>query len=243
MTSSIKIGIYGDSFGAGFAHKISKSMQDHVAYIGDSWVEILSKTYQVTNYCEFSSSLVHSANTFVNTHHLYDKVMFLVTCPGRITMGFPNDRQPLPHFISYDSAKRWESIAKKDGWLTELNSVINYYLYVYSPEYEKLIHQSLVDKIKSIRDDVIVIPNFHDSFEHIHCNTLDDIFNMENTEWQVSYPIFDYDLRKCHLTKENNEILASHAVKWLNGDKVVINVDDFVKPLLPKTRYIFPEVF
>ncbi len=235
----MKVGVYGDSFGAGFAHKIPNGFLPKLSHIGKSWVEILSEDYHVSNYCEFSASLVHSVNQFVKTNHNYDSVLFLVTSPGRITMGHPSKNQPLPHFISYDSAKLWTERATKEGWLEQLDSVLNYYFYIYDKEHVNLIHQSLVDRIKKIRPDTIIIPNFLDSFEGITGNTLVDIFDLENRHWNISYPIFEYDMRKCHMTKENNEVLACYAKRWIQGETVNIDISDFKRPISSKDMYIF----
>lgn len=238
----MKIGIYGDSFGSGFAFNVSQSGKQYLSYIGLDWTEILASKYAVTNYSAFSSSLVYSADLLKSTHQLYDKVILLVTHPGRVTMGFPSENQPTPHFVNYEYSKLWYDRAKKEKWLTELNSVLDYYIYIYQEDHVNLIHNSLVDYCKKLRPDIMLVPNFNNSFENIVGNTLTDVFAMENTAWNIEYPIFEYDMRKCHMTKENNEILANLAVKWLNGDSVILDVNDFVKPVLSKEFYIFEEL-
>lgn len=238
----MNIGIYGDSFGSGFAFNVSQSGKDHLSYIGLDWTEILASKYTVTNYSAFSSSLVYSVDLLKTTHHLHDKVILLVTHPGRVTMGFPSDNQPTPHFVNYEYSKLWYDRAKKENWLTELNSVLNYYIYIHQENHVNLIHTSLVEYCKTLRPDIILVPNFYNSFENILGNTLTDIFAMENAAWGIEYPLFDYDMRKCHMTKENNEIFANTVDNWLNGSQAIIDINSFVKPVLSKEFYIFKEL-
>lgn len=238
----MKIAIYGDSFGSGFGFKLSNNALEKLKYIGKDWTEILSEKYDITNYSEFSSSLVFSASLFEKTHCNYDKVVFLATHPGRITMGNPSKNQPLPHFVNYEYSKMWQHRAQIEGWNTELSSILAYYLYIYHEPYDLLIHNSLIEHVKKTRPDTIMIPNFKNSFNDIIGNTLTDIFEMENTVWKVKYPILDYDLRKCHLTPENNLRLAEKMDTWISGSPVDIRVSDFVQPTVTKENYIFKEL-
>jgi hypothetical protein len=238
----MKIGIYGDSFGAGYAFNISANGKKLLEYIGLDWTEILATKYAVTNYSTFSSSLVYSVDMIEKTHIEFDKIILLVTHPGRITMGNPSKLQPTTHFINYDYSKLWADRAFKEGWLKELNSVLDYYFYIYNDDHANVTHRSLVNYVKYIRPDTVLIPNFSNSVDGTLGNTLIDIFEMENKEWNIEYPIFDYDMRKCHMTKENNEIFATCIDYWLQGNPVCINLDNFVKPLLSKERYIFKDL-
>jgi hypothetical protein len=237
----MKIAIYGDSFGAGFAFKMSKKAQSSLSYIGDDWTEILASKFNVTNFSEFSSSLVFSVNKFEQTHSQFDKIIFLVTHPGRVTMGNPNIYQPTPHFVNYEFSKLWADRAKEENWTTELNSVLNYYLYIYDESHVTTTHLSLVNYIKTLRHDTIMIPNFNNSYSNISGGTLTDIFEKENKHWGVKYPIFEYDMRKCHMVRENNEILSHKMERWINGEAVLIDTNDFVVPPLSKEKYIFKE--
>ena len=237
----MKIAIYGDSFGAGFAFNVSKKGRALLSYIGDDWTEILASKYNVTNFSEFSSSLVFSVNKLEQTHTQFDKVIFLVTHPGRVTMGNPSRYQPTPHFVNYEFSKLWSDRAKKESWVKELNSVLDYYLYIYNDSHATTTHLSLVNYITTLRPDTILIPNFDNSYKNITGGTLTDIFEKENKYWGVKYPIFEYDMRKCHMIRENNEILSHKMERWINGEPVLIDANDFVVPTLSKERYIFKE--
>jgi hypothetical protein len=57
------------------------------------------------------------------------------------------------------------------------------------------------------------------------------IYAKENTAWNLAGEtvIEEYnDIRNCHMTTENNVIFADKADKWINGEPVHINLDDFV---------------
>lgn len=239
----MKIGIYGDSFGDSHHSfkNLSEDKKHRLDAVGDSWVEILAKKYQVTNFCKYSSSFAWSVNNFVKTHTNFDKVIFLVTSPYRITMGFPHENQPTPHMVSYHSSKLWKDRAKKEGWSKHLDAVLDYYVYVHNEDLVQLSHMALISYTKSIRNDVILIPCFKNSFEH-KGNCMNDIYQMENTHWGVQEPIIVRDIRKCHMTKNNNIIFADFIEKNLKNSEVNIEINKFKVPTQSSDMYLYEDM-
>jgi ribosomal protein L21E len=45
------------------------------------------------------------------------------------------------------------------------------------------------------------------------------------------------DARKCHMSEENNFIFYRKIIKFLSGEPVHIDVNDFVKPTMPLDHY------
>ena len=239
----MKIGIYGDSFGDSHHNfkNLSKDKKQRLDAVGDSWVEILAKKYQVTNFCKYSSSFSWSVNNFVKTQNQFDKVIFLVTSPDRITMGFPHQNQPTPHMVDLHNSKLWQDRAKKEGWSKHLNAVLDYYVYVHNKELVRLSHDALLAYIKSIRSDTILIPCFEHSYKN-HGNCMSDIYQMENNKWGVKDPITIRDIRKCHMTKENNKIFANFIEQNLNNNDVTIDISQFKVPDESSSLYLYKDM-
>lgn len=239
----MKIGIYGDSFGDSHHRfkNLSADKKQRLDKVGDSWVELLAKKYEVENFCRYSSSFVWSVNNFVKTHNQFNKIVFLVTSPDRITMGFPHSNQPTPHMVDYHNSKLWKDRAKKEGWSKHLNAVLDYYIYIYNQELVQLSHDSLIAYVKSIRSDTILIPCFNYSFNH-KGNCLNDIYLMENNHWGIKDPIVVRDIRKCHMTKTNNLIFANFIEENLNNNEVVIDINHFELPKESSNFYLYKDM-
>jgi len=97
----------------------------------------------------------------------------------------------------------------------------------------------LIDQIKKIRPDAIIIPAFRDIFQVKSMSPcLYDITEIENNHWgiPVHYGNPD-DARRCHMSKENNLILSKFIEQWLQGEPVNININDFVTPVDDKSFY------
>ena len=239
----MEIAVYGDSFGD--SHHSFKSLTNEqkqkLSFVKDSWVEILAKKYSVTNYCKYSSSFEWSVNNFVKTHTNYDKIIMLVTSPDRITMGNPHNKQPTPHMVDYKNSVLWKERAKKEGWNKHLDAVLDYYIYVYNEELVDLKHKALLEYVKQLRPDTILIPCFDHSFEHPGAN-LNDVYQFENRHMNIQTPILKRDIRKCHLTNENNAILAKIVERSIHGEDFFMDLNDFCIPKDSKEKYLHKDL-
>lgn len=226
----MKIAIYGDSFGT---DPIGVKDYSLYPYVEKSWWEMLSQKYQVTNYCEWSASLLFSLDQFIKTHQNYDKVIFLVTHPRRISL---NDNGKFRHFVNYEYSTLWKQTAKKEGWSNILDAVLNYFKYIEDESYSNLQHNSYLNYIKTIRSDITLIPCFEDSFENNFC--LFDIFNLEQQHWKIDYDVAKLDIRKGHLTNPNHKLLYKIFDNLIQTGKFDANIEMFTQPDLPKYQYI-----
>lgn len=226
----MKIAIYGDSFGA---NPIGVKDYSLYPYIKESWWEILATKYNIKNFCEWSASLLFSLDQFISTHENYDKVIFLVTHPGRITV---KDTTTYRHFVNYEYSTFWRKTAKEQGWNDLLDAVLSYYKYIQNDNVEKLQHQSYLSHLKSVRKDIHLIPCFRHSFNTQF--SLCDIFDKEQAYWNVKYDVNKLDIRKGHLTNNNHEILASIFEKTIQYNVFNPTIEMFKNPDLPKRKYI-----
>jgi hypothetical protein len=226
----MKIVIYGDSFGA---NPIGVKDYTMYPYVQSSWWEMLSAKYNVVNYCEWSASLLFSTDQFIKTHEQFDKIIFLVTHPGRITI---KDNKKYRHFVNYEYSTFWKKDAKKQGWSNLLDSVLSYYKYIDNTDYATVQHYSYLTYIQSIRSDIFLIPCFKHSFKNNF--SLCDIFDKEQEFWNINYNVEKLDIRKGHLTNPNHSVLYNVFDKMIQTDKLSMSIDMFKNPDLPKEKYV-----
>lgn len=226
----MKIAIYGDSFGA---NPIGVKDYSFYPYIKESWWEILQTKYDIENFCEWSASLLYSTDQFIKTHQRFDKIIFLITHPRRISLKHKNQYK---HFVNYEYSTFWKDTAKKQNWNEVLDAVLLYYKYIENEDYSNIQHLSYLNYIKTVRQDVKLIPCFKDSFENNFC--LCDIFDKEQKHWDVDYRVDKLDIRKGHLTNPNHVILADIFDRMLITDVFDADIQMFSDPDLPKGKYI-----
>lgn len=227
----MKIAIYGDSFGA---NPIGVKDYSIYPYVGPSWWEILSSKYAITNYCEWSASLLFSTDQFLKTHEQYDKIIFLVTHPGRITVKYNNTHR---HFVNYEYSTFWKKDAKKQGWESLLDAVLTHYKYIADYDYALLQHEAYLNLVTSKRPDTILIPSFKNSIPNFNGFCLCDVFDKEQQFWKIKYDVSKCDIRKGHLTNKNHEIFYNLIEKILHGVNE-LDLEKFTNPDLPKNMYL-----
>lgn len=219
----MNIGVFGDSFASPI--KLNPS---------PSWVDILSEEHSITNYAIDGSNLYHSVDQIKTHHEKYDKLILVVTQPGRIK---------IPDWIKVDKIEDKFVTSKFDRKIAEKpnNNIIaayaeaanQYFTYLQNVPYDNYVHNLMLDDVRNIRPDIILIPGFLNSFPNINGYSMHFIWAMEHTAWNLDWraAILDFeDIRNCHMTTENNAIFASKAKEWLNGKPVHINLNDFVTP-------------
>lgn len=236
----MKMAVFGDSFAAPL-HNMKKDLGLK------SWVDYLGEKYDVTNYAVEGSSLYYSVQQFILKQFLYDKIIFVITTPGRLYLegNVVLENHDHIHLSSLSMAEFLynEHKDKKEIISQELATVsqaaIQYFTHIQRVKYDRFVHDLQVNHIKSIRPDVILLPTSSDSYRfHMTNPCLYDITVMENKHWGIPA---DYgspdDYRRCHMSNENNLILSKLAEQWLQGEPVNININDFVVPADDKTFY------
>lgn len=245
----IKVGIFGDSFGA-----VIGPWPYKFSYVGPGWPELLDKhpNYTLENFCEGGASFWYSYNQFLANYHRFDKIIFLITAPGRITVNIPGFSELAPsfkHFPTYDSVANWRKIASNRienpvvlaQVKKHIDAVENYFLYVKNDEYDEYIQNLLIKKLKNLKSDIIFIPCFSKSIDPLTTTPLCEIGYKELHHFFGDIPLQRIykdlatdnltDARKCHMTEENNYILYNeYILKFLEGSPVKIDIDKFQIP-------------
>lgn len=217
----MKIGIFGDSFAS---LKLNPT---------PTWVDILSKKYDITNHSVSGSNLYYSVEQIKKFHLEYDKIVLVVTEPGRLQISdwIPVDSKSNQFVTGRFDSKYLNNLTSNPYEIHTWSAANQYFTYLQNNNYDVYIHNLMVKELKEIRPDIILIPAFLNSWANVKGASMHHIFLKENTEWNIGWidTIEKYDdLRNCHMTAENNAIFAEKAEQWINGEPVHINLDDFV---------------
>lgn len=219
----MKIGIFGDSFGDrgqginGYSPETATSK---------AWPTYISEEFDITNHCISGSSLYHSAKLFLETHHLYDKIIFLVTEPGRIEVVPAFRANLIPHRIAhYEQA----ALLAEETNNHIYKVAADYFVYFSNFEKESMFHYALLEKLKHTRtENVLFLPCFRLSFDEPDRNN-DELFEISNLDTINAEAMKYGDTRHCHLSDKNNFIFAQKIKKWIQTNIWEYDINDFVR--------------
>jgi hypothetical protein len=210
---SKRLGIFGDSF--------SDPSWNTNEY--PSWVELLGNDYTVTNFSKCASSLWYSYQQ-LKTHYLeFDTCIFVATVYGRFYL------ENLDKHLNVN-VNTWP--IKNNVNLGKI-----YYDEFFSLEREKTFHKFMINDILSMPN-VMFIPAFEECIVNSDCISLNHFANAELHH----YGIVNYqgpDDRKCHLTKENTQVVYSKILNALNANSstISLSMNDFKPPVDPFNFY------
>ena len=200
----MNIGIFGDSFcdGSPFPHKTP-------------WYQMLADYgHNVTSYGECASSSLYSANLIRQYHHNYELIIWCVTSPNRISFLNSNNVPVHVHWPNF--------IFSKDDHdpltLKRIDVIKDWAKYVQDTDQESLINDCVARHFLTVYPNLMIVPCFEEPLKEEFC--LGKIVTEENNYYfpnlKNSSDIYRKysDLRVCHMTDTNNEILA----KLINGN-------------------------
>lgn len=226
----MKIGIFGDSFAA-ITSRNHKIYKDHpiLDNIGKPWPILLKEKYTtVDNFSQAGSDIYFSYKNFLENYKKYDKNIFVVTSSGRKSI-FKNDSWL--HFPNRLLAERIND--RSEGIEKYISSAaIEWFRYILDYKREDFFHKLIVNKINKLDNNCMIIH----SFDNYNSLGLINIYKMENKSWNTN--IFpgdrkNIDLRHCHMTKENNEIMSNIISQCIeNSQEFKLNFSDFLEPKL-----------
>jgi hypothetical protein len=195
----MKVAIYGDSHAAGI---FEKSVNDDISY-----VEMLYHKYDVRNFGAGGSSLFYSYDQFLKTEEQYDKIVFLVTVPGRLYLNPDNHRTIQPshlHVARGINQIDWyiENYSNSMENKKVFQTIKDYFLYVQNMEQELAFHKLMIQDIKRLRPDALIIETTK------FASGKDTDFSFWNID-EIAADIFAkfQDFRHCHMSKEKHIIL------------------------------------
>jgi hypothetical protein len=224
----MRIGIFGDSYATALNNPTP------------GWVNIIAQQYDCTNFAMSGSSLYYSTTLIKEHYKEFDKIILVATQPGRLEIAdkrlydakFPKEKF-VGNYTTAEQLKIYE--AKKPNpdpmRMKLLDTTLDYFLYLQNHDYEKYVQTLIINDVKALVPDMILVAGFPESYvpESLN-NNLFAITQKEDKHWAHSYRYKLRDFRNCHMTVENNAIFASKINEWIQGAPVQINLDDFVTP-------------
>ena len=237
----MKIAIYGDSFGC-INTKWDDNKSDNPD-LGLSWVEILEhQGHEIDNFSKSGSAFMFSYENFLREHKNYNLNIFVVTSPQRLYIKALDGMCMFGWTWAENEYQRVSQLPpypRKNTHLEILKSVSVYLREWADWEMTKHVQHIIVNNLWNMAPNTIVIPAFNDSIEQTTDNLVDistqelklvdeHIYNNFNFSWQICH-------RKCHLSKENNKLVADLIVDAINNNKKIIGVskDYIAKPSNP----------
>jgi len=226
----MKIGIFGDSYGTrGQGARSRHSLETETS---KAWSTYISEEFDTDNHCSSGSSFYYSANLFLKTHHLYDKIIFLITHPGRIEVVHPFAKNIIPNrMTTFEHATQLvkEYSTGKDTLNDKIyQASVDYFLYFHNFEQDSFYQYSAIDRLKNIRkDNVLFLPCFIDSVDEPDRNN-NELFEISNLDTNNAEMMKKGDTRHCHFNDQNNIIFAKNIKNWILNGVWNFNINDYV---------------
>lgn len=238
-----KLAIFGDSFGDDFT-----LWPKYYKGVGPSWIDYLrdNSNYEITNFCVGASSFWYQYHRLEENHKDFDRILFLVTQPGRFHSFVKRD---LEHWTNVDHVQRAINTEPNLSYKERqhLDALQQYFLFLQDHHRDDRVHFALLQNIRGyIRPDTKFISVFPesmlpDSKEH-NLKFLAFLephwFRIDAFGSSSDY----YDARKCHISEENHLILGKKILDYLDKDiPLDLNPDHFVHhPTKPLEHYFRP---
>jgi len=191
----LKIAVFGDSYA-------EKNSSQHAW-----WQRLcLDHGHVVTCYGTGGSSIKYSMDLLEKHHSKFDFNIWCVTTPARISVANGNDF----FHSSYNSLQSAELDLAFDNQEV-VDACKKYFKYIFSWDYENFLGKIIVEHYLRTVPNLMIIPCFPAPLESFF-----NLYDLCYHEIKLFFPkqrledIFKShkDLRQCHLTVKNNEILA-----------------------------------
>jgi len=224
----MKIGIFGDSFG-------EKATNVPETATSKAWTTYLSQEFDVDNHSACGSSFYYSVDLFLKNHHFYDKIIFLITLPGRIEVVKPFAENVMPNRIAtfeharslVEAYENRQEIFNKKIYQT----AVDYFLYFHDFEKDCFFQYAAIDKIKNTRkENVLFLPCFFQSVDESNRknNELFQITSLDEIDLASKRSGRIGDHRHCHFNDQNNIIFAKNIKNWILNGVWDFNINDYV---------------
>jgi hypothetical protein len=243
MTTKLRIGIFGDSY-ADERASVDLSAFENGRLPWGRYLRQLTD-HDITNFALAGSSLQYSAKLFLENYKDFDKVIFVVTFPGRFYLSTPDIDPGLRHIANLDhlfskiseykeyiKLRVWDCTTPKlEKAMPYLSALRDYYLYLYDYDQSKLFHDALFEKLENTlpKESMLILPaNKEVTPRKWEQDTFSEISQLDT----VPTNCFTADNRENHLNDANNKLLARKINHWIDTGEFKLAVSDF----LPETE-------
>jgi hypothetical protein len=231
---NMKLAVFGDSFGDDYT-----LWPNPYTGVGPSWSDFLRiQGIEVDNYAGGGASLFAAYQKFIANYQSYDKIIFVVTTPGRITV--PMDNITVDWY-SYSQARNELKYATNPARRTKLKAICDYFIHVKNDDYDNVTHKLMIKDILEKHDSVLMLPCFENSGIDGKIPLL-KISEFEANFWNFKNTILpnsdtEYDSRKCHMCEENNLMLGQEVYNWVKTGNYNLTPDKFKTPTKEFSHY------
>lgn len=238
----MKIGIFADSHADCSYMDWSYNAPD----VGPGWPELLAKFHRVKNYAEGGSGLWFSFQRFLKCNQEFDYNIFIPSQYSRFTLTLPERGATfhvVPGFVSGDRLRKEH---KRDNTLIDnqiIEAAAGYIDHLIDYDKDIYIASLLIEQIHRINPNTLIVYAFNNTNPDRYF--LSDLTLNELSYWGTSVEKVRKenpnlcDLRKCHLSDENNEMVfrkISNAIKQ-RQQHLYFTKDDLIKPKKPFSTY------
>jgi len=229
----MKIAIFGDSFGDDY-----NLWPDPYPGVGPSWIDYLrDQNLEIDNYSCGGSSLFYSYQRFILKYQEYDKVIFLVTCPGRISV---TEGDQSEECFNVTSVEKYLEHCFDVNRKIKLNAIRDYFICVKNDTFDNLVHKLLIEDISRKHKDILMIPCFAHSGIDSQIPLI-AITRFEADFWKMEevmpWSNTAYDARKGHMCEENNLMLGQEIYGWIKTGNYNLSRVNFKTPTKEFTHY------
>lgn len=242
------IGIYGDSFGT---YSLSGEPLFRQKGMSHHWSTLLKEQFKckLVNYALSGSSVYYSYKKFLETYQLHDLVIFLVTDPFRFIkpLDFSFSKNAcITNQLQIDVWRKTKNNSTEDDRLL-LDKLENWFELT-DQGYQYDISELLVDRVKSMHNNIVIIPCYEISFREEYRNSNNfirevnlcslyykqmDELNFSDTGMNINW-VENCEFIAGHLTPEYNKIAyenISFYIKnkywdWKMPQKPIIDKDN-----------------
>ena len=235
----MNIAVFGDSYAVNNTCLSKKT----------SWLDYLKSQpdiFHLNSYGVRGSSFYFSYDEFKKYHGMYDNVIVCVTNWPRLYIKLlPNFLKHVPSFEICD-----HRIKEHPEYSAYFEAVKNYFLYLENDFEKKEYQRLMIEQIKTLRSDALIIPCFdieNSLVPNWDGDSLFDIWNMtveeitgkhwNNLTVQEQLDLTITDDYHCHMSDNSNRILGELIFNWLKSDRTVpftFTLDKFKKPAFEK---------
>jgi hypothetical protein len=196
----MNIAIFGDSY----AEKMAGPK---------AWWQVLKQYgHQVTSFGEGGSSINFSAKLILEKHKDFDFIIWCMTTPGRFSIEIPDCPRTFhtARVLTHTGVRVSNDIPA--GIENEIINTCQLYLkYVFDIGLENFLGKALANYFLQLIPNLMIIPCFPDPLQ-----TNFDLYALCTKELQQVFPGMEthkvyeswQDIRPCHFTPQNNQILA-----------------------------------
>lgn len=225
----MKIGVFGDSF-------CDSTVGDNSV----KWWHLLENYgHQVIGFGEVGASLIYTSEQIRDFAENFDFIIWTVTEPTRLSIKIDEDPEIL-HFTRSDHS-RYNSYRFKPETNLKIKIAIDYHKHIFDPEQHVFVGECIVRHFLNCYNNLMVIPCFYDPLGHPKFN----LWDLNEWEARFYFPelnvieIYEQyiDKRPCHLSLENNQILAHQVAGNLNSGIFQTEYDFFKPPTEPLDFY------